>query len=133
VTSAPSWELSSAAGPGAHAHRLGRLEDHAGAGDRGHVQGRAAACACACRVVSWVVTRARAASPSPAFCAVPGLRIPRYVPSYEAVDAMFEPILDDARALEAHSARRVVELEAELAKVDAELVRAPGPPAAQGF
>jgi hypothetical protein len=82
----------------------------------------------------WPLARARcAASPSPAPRAAPGLRIPRYVPSYEAVDAIFEPILDDARALEAHSARRAVELEAELAKVEAELVCAPGPPAAQGF
>ena len=52
-----------------------------------------------------------------------GLKLPRYVPTYEAVDALYEPILEDARELQEYAAKRVVELEAELAKVNYELVR----------
>lgn len=52
-----------------------------------------------------------------------GLKLPRYIPTYEAVDAMYEPILEDARELQDYAAKRVVELEAELAKVNYELVR----------
>lgn len=52
-----------------------------------------------------------------------GLKLPRFVPTYEAVDALFEPILEDARELQEYAATRVVELEAELAKVNFELVR----------
>ena len=52
-----------------------------------------------------------------------GLKLPRYVPTYEAVDALYAPILEDARELQEYAAKRVVELEAELAKVNYELVR----------
>ena len=52
-----------------------------------------------------------------------GLKLPRFVPTYEAVDALFEPILEDARELQEYAAKRVIELEAELARVNYELVR----------
>lgn len=51
-----------------------------------------------------------------------GLRIPRIVPTYVDVDAMFEPILEDTKDLMEYSAKRATELELELAKVDYELV-----------
>ena len=51
-----------------------------------------------------------------------GLKIPRIVPIYEDVDAMFEPILEDTKELMEYSAKRAAELELELAKVDYELV-----------
>ncbi|KAK9820870.1 hypothetical protein WJX81_007849 [Elliptochloris bilobata] len=51
------------------------------------------------------------------------LKLPRYVPTYEVVDATFEPVLQKAKELEEYAANRVVELEAELAKVNYELER----------
>lgn len=56
---------------------------------------------------------------------VAGLKIPRFVPTYEAVDATFQPILEDTKELIDYSAKRAAELEVELAKVEYELVCTP--------